>query len=58
MVITQVVRSSGKATYISALILCAIQPLLAFVPLCSKKRCKDVKHFCPNCGMNVGEKKG
>ena len=58
MVVTEVIRSSGKATYVSALLLCAINPLIAFIPFCAKKKCKDVRHYCPNCGMKVGKKKG
>lgn len=58
MVVTSVTRSSGKATYISAMLLCAINPMVAFIPFCAKKKCKDVRHYCPNCGMMVGKKKG
>ena len=57
-VVTEVVRTPGKATYAAALLICVITPILAWIPFCTKKKCKDVRHYCPSCGMKLGKKNG
>lgn len=50
IVTTKTVHVSGCLTYLSCLAVGVVTGFLGccFVPLCMK-RCKDVKHYCPEC---------
>lgn len=56
LVVTRVVTKAGKAAYTSAIAIGIIIPILFWTPFCTKSKCRDFKHYCPSCGMKVGEK--
>ncbi|KAF8569791.1 hypothetical protein P879_01729 [Paragonimus westermani] len=54
-VTTNVQFSAGFVTWISCLIIFLCGGILGccFIPF-FLKRCKDVRHFCPHCGIQLG----
>lgn len=50
---TRVDHQVGTGTYCASAAMCLICCPLAWIP-CVVDGCKDVVHYCPNCGSSIG----
>ncbi len=52
---TRINQTVGLGTYCASAAMCVICCPLFWIP-CVIKECKDVVHYCPNCGTMIGTK--
>lgn len=55
-IVTRTEKQNGSCTWIAVIILVILFWPLAWLPCCMDD-CKDTVHYCPSCGMNLGENK-